>query len=158
MSRGHSLDLRERAIALVESGMSRRAAARQLMVSESSAIKWFKRFEETGSFAERSGKKAQYSPLETHAEWLLALVKGEPDLTLAQIVVRLDEECQLKITDSSVARFFQRHGVSFKKKRCTPASKTGRTWPRRAKNGKRRWARLILTSSFLSTKPGRTLR
>jgi transposase len=125
MSRGHSLDLRERAIALVESGMSRRAAARQLMVSESSAIKWFKRFEETGSFAERSGKKAQYSPLETHAEWLLALVKGEPDLTLAQIVVRLDEECQLKITDSSVARFFQRHGVSFKKNAARQRAKPG---------------------------------
>ncbi len=86
MSRGHSFDLRKRVIALVEGGMSRRAAARQLMVSESSSIKWFRRFAETGGFAEKPGKKARPSPLDAHAEWLLALVAREPDLTLAEIV------------------------------------------------------------------------
>jgi transposase len=115
MSRGHSLDLRSRVIALIERGLSRRAAARQLMIGESSAIKWFKLYLETGVFAERPGRKKQYSPLESHAPWLLALVKAEPDLTLAEIVLRLDGELGVKITDSSVARFFQRHGVSYKK-------------------------------------------
>jgi hypothetical protein len=62
MSRGHSFDLRKRVIALVEGGMSRRAAARQLLVSESSSIKWFRRFKETGSFAEKPGKKSRPSP------------------------------------------------------------------------------------------------
>ena len=125
MSRGHSFDLRARAIALIEGGMSRRAAARQLMISESSAIKWFKLFEDTGSFAERPGRKKEYSPLEAHAEWLLALVKDKPDLTLAQIVAQLDAERQFTITDSSVARFFQRHGVSFKKNSARQRAKPG---------------------------------
>ena len=78
MSRGLSLDLRARVIALVEGGTSRRAAARQMQVAESSAIKWFKRYQQTGSFAEKPGKKAQYSPLEAHSEWLLALAEAEP--------------------------------------------------------------------------------
>jgi len=89
MSRGYSFDLRERVIALVEGGMSRRGAARQLMVSPSSSIKWCQRFEATGSFAEKAGKKLRPSPLDAHAEWLLALVAGEPDLTLAEIEARL---------------------------------------------------------------------
>ena len=72
MSRGYSFDLRERVIALVEGGMSQRAAARQLMVSASSSIKWRQRFETTGSFAEKPGKKLRPSPLDDHAEWLLA--------------------------------------------------------------------------------------
>ena len=115
MSRGHSFDLRKRAIALVEGGMSRRAAARQLLVSESSSIKWFRRYKETGSFTEKPGKKALPSPLDAHAEWLLALVSGECDLTLAEIEARLLNERQVKTSDSSIARFFQRHNVSYKK-------------------------------------------
>jgi transposase len=133
MSRGYSFDLRERAIALVEGGMSRRAAAQQLMISESSSIRWFRRFEETGSFAEKPGKKARPSPLDAHAEWLLALVLREPDLTLAEIEARLLEELQFETTDSSIARFFQRHKLSYKKN----ASRQ-RATPRRRGEGARR--------------------
>jgi transposase len=115
MSRGYSLDLRERVILLVEGGMSRRAAARQFMIAGSSAIKWFKRLEETGSFAEKPGKKLEPSPLAAHADWLLELVAREPDITLAEVVVRILEERQFKTTDSSISRFYLRHGISFKK-------------------------------------------
>ncbi|HEY8127037.1 MAG TPA: hypothetical protein VIF88_16630 [Methylocystis sp.] len=76
MSCGYSIDLREHAIALVEGGMSRRAAARQLIISPSSSIKWFQRFAATGSFAEKPGKKAPAAPLDAHADWLLVLIAG----------------------------------------------------------------------------------
>jgi transposase len=45
----------------------------------------------------------------------LDLVASEPDLTLAEIVQRLLQDRGLRTTDSSVDRFFRRHGVSFKK-------------------------------------------
>jgi transposase len=80
--------------------MTRRAAARQLMISPSSSIKGFQRFAATGRFAEKPGKKAWPSPLDGHADWLLALVAEEPDLTLAEIEARLLEECQFKTMDS----------------------------------------------------------
>ena len=86
-----------------------------MLVSESSAKKWFRRFRETGSFAETPGKKARPSPLDAHAEWLLALVAREPDLTRAGIEARLLDELHCKTTDSSIARFFQRHKLSYKK-------------------------------------------
>ncbi len=115
MSRGYSLDLRERVILLVEGGMSRRAAARQFLIAGSSAIKWFKRLDETGSFAENPGKKLEPSPLAAHADWLLERVARAPDMTLAEVVTAIAQERQFKTTDRSISRFYLRHGISFKK-------------------------------------------
>ena len=52
----------------MQRGGARSAAARRFKVAVSSAIKWIKRFEETGSFAEKPGRKLVYSPLEAHAD------------------------------------------------------------------------------------------
>ena len=49
MGAPYSLDLRERVVAAVAAGMSRRAAAKVFSVSESSAIRWTRRQAETGS-------------------------------------------------------------------------------------------------------------
>jgi hypothetical protein len=49
--------------------------------------------------------------------WLLELVRREPDLTLEEIQCRLLDERQQKAGLGSVWRFFDRHGISFKKKR-----------------------------------------
>ena len=106
--------------------MPRRAAARQMMVASSSAIKWFARWQSTGSIAEKPGKKAQPSPLDAHSDWLLALVEKESDLTLEQIVGRLFDELQVTTTDSSVSRFFQRHGISYKKNPARQRAAPGR--------------------------------
>lgn len=91
MSRGYSLDLRERGVALVAEGMSKSAAGRHLRIAESS-IKWCKRLEELGSFAEKPGRKLVYSPLEAHADWLLAFVERRSDAALAEIVSAISEE------------------------------------------------------------------
>lgn len=115
MSRGSSFDLRERLIGLVEGGMSRRAAARHLRISASSSIKGRQRFEATGSFAEKPRKELRPSPLDDPAEGLLAVVAVESVLTLAEIEARLLVERQFKTADSSISRFFQRHGISDKK-------------------------------------------
>ena len=115
MSRGLSLGLRARAIASIAGGMSRRAAGRHPMLAGSSAIKWFKRFTDTGRHAEKPGRKAQYSPLDEHADWLLALAGTEPDLTLAQIVVRLPDVRGSKTSGTFPSRFFQRRDIAFKK-------------------------------------------
>jgi transposase len=44
-----SLDIRKRIVAAVEGGASRRAAAERFAVSESSAVKLMKHWEQTGS-------------------------------------------------------------------------------------------------------------
>ncbi len=126
MSGPRSVDLRSRVVAEVEAGSSRRAAARRFKVGESSAIRWVALKRATGSLEPQRGRRPR-SPLENHKDWLLALTASEPDLTLDQTVERIDRELGLKTSDSSVDRFYRRHGVTFKKKpardRASPAGR-----------------------------------
>jgi len=111
----YSDDLRSRVVAAVAEGCSRRAAGKRFAVSASSSIRWVELQEETGSVSPRPRGRKSRSPLEPHAAWLLDLVDKEPDLTLAEIVERLWADRGVRTTDSSVDRFFKRHGVTFKK-------------------------------------------
>lgn len=113
--RPYSEDLRARVVAAVSDGCSRRAAAARFAVSPASAVRWVGLHEETGSVQPRPRSGKSRSPLEPHAEWLLDLVTREPDLTLAEIVERLLRDRGVQTSDSSVDRFFARHGISFKK-------------------------------------------
>lgn len=117
MARGYSDDLRVRVIRFVEAGAAARAAGRQIAVGESTAVKWVARWRETGSASAKPGTGHSRSPLKLHAAWLLDLVKVEPDLTLEEIQERLVEVRGLKAGIGSVWRFFDRHGISFKKNR-----------------------------------------
>lgn len=111
----HSEDLRSRVVAEVEAGSSRRAAARRFRVGDSSAIRWAALKVQTGSVSPRPRGGKSRSPLEPHTPWLLALIAKEPGLTLDETVGRIERELGLATTDSSVSRFFLRHGISFKK-------------------------------------------
>jgi len=114
---GYSNDLRVRVIQVVEKGAAARAAARQFVIGDSTAIRWVRRWRETGSVEAKSIKGQSRSPLKRHEEWLLELVRREADLTLEEIQRRLLDERQQKAGIGSVWRFFDRHGISFKKKR-----------------------------------------
>ena len=71
--------------------MSRRQAAVRFRVSASSAIRWTA-LEETGSVTPRQRGGKSRSPPEPHAVWLLELVAREPDLTLAELERRIQEQ------------------------------------------------------------------
>ena len=79
-------------------GASRREAADCFDVSASSAVKWLQLWQETGSVAAKP-TGGSISPLEEHADWLLALIFKQSDLTRR----------------NAVWRFFKRHNISFKK-------------------------------------------
>lgn len=115
MGKGYSMDLRARAVALVEEGESRREVARILGIGAATAIRWLERWETTGSVAALPGTGHCHSPLEAHRQWLLDLVAREPDLTLEEIRVRLESEKRQKVATSSVWRFYDRHDITFKK-------------------------------------------
>jgi transposase len=85
------------------------------VIGDATAIRWVKRWRETGSFEARSVRGQSRSPLKKHEDWLLELVRREPDLTLEEIQRRLLDERQQKAGLGSVWRFFDRHGISFKK-------------------------------------------
>jgi transposase len=124
MPGAYSPDLRERVVDAVTSGASRRGASATFKVSASSAIRWAQRFQQTGDYkAKPTGGDRRSQAIEAHKDWLLALVAGEPDLTLEEIRGRLAASKGFGASVSALWRFFDRHKISFKKK---PArSRTG---------------------------------
>jgi transposase len=74
MGAPYSLDLRERVVMAISSGMSRRQAAKIYQVSYSTAIRWMERTEQTGTPAALPmGGKKPFS-LADQAEWIRARI------------------------------------------------------------------------------------
>ena len=116
MAASYSIDLRERVVAAVREGMSRREAAEVFKVSASVAVRWLQRVSETGSCqAKPMGGDRRSQRIEAHQAWLLSQVAEEPDLTLEEIRGRLAAEHSFKASVSVLWRFFRRHRISFKK-------------------------------------------
>jgi transposase len=76
VGRPYSEEYRRRVLEEAAEGNSRRGAARRFKVGASSAIRWQKQMEETGSAAPLTRPRKRGSPLEAHAAWLLALIAG----------------------------------------------------------------------------------
>jgi len=115
MAKGYSKDLRERAVAMVEDGESRREVARVLDLAPSTAVRWLERWTTTGTVDAKPGTGHSRSPLKACERWLLDLVAKEPDLTLEEIRDRLKREKKLEVAVSYVWRFYDRHEITFKK-------------------------------------------
>ena len=117
MSKPLSMDLRERVVAAVLSeGMSARGAAARFGVSVSSAIKWVRRYRETGSVA--PAKIGGYKPRLLTGElrdWLLE--RAQRDFTLRGLAAELAAAFGVKVDYVQIWRFAHAEGLSFKKKR-----------------------------------------
>jgi transposase len=128
MANALSLDLRRRVVAAVEAGASRRQAAVRFGVGISSAIRWVAQARATGDLAPKPrGGARRASRIDGHASLIMGWIAAEPDLILSEIADRLDDEVGYRPPPSVVHGFFKRHGVTRKKRRRTPPSRTGRT-------------------------------
>jgi putative transposase len=90
MARAYSMELRERVVAAVEGGLSRRQAAARFGVGYSVAIYWLKRFREFGSVA--PGQMGGHKPRKIsgeHRDWLMVRCR-ERAFTLHGLVGELD--------------------------------------------------------------------
>jgi transposase len=120
-----SEDLRVRVIcAVVEAGLSRRAAARRFMVSEASAVRWVAAYKETGRTKPLAMGGDHRSVLKAERDWLLRLRREENDLTLEAIATRLLAERGVRADASMLSRFFKAEGISFKKNRACQRAAT----------------------------------
>ncbi len=123
MGKAYSGDLRQRIVDAVDGGVSRRKAASLFDVSVNSAIRYARRWRETGSVEASAMGAPRRSKLDPHADWLLAQIEAAPDLTLVEIIARLEAERGMKSSIGGLWNFFHRHGISFKKNRAR--SRTG---------------------------------
>jgi transposase len=119
----YSLNLRERVVAAVASGMSRRGAAKLYQVSYSAVINWVARSLQTGSPAAlpMGGKKP--FKLADEADWILRRLAEKPDITGRELLAELHER-KVDVSYYAVWHFLDRAGLSYKKN-----SARGRTRP-----------------------------
>ncbi len=129
MPKSYSADLRERVIEAVEiEGASRHEAAERFDISVSSAVKWLQRWNESRSAVPKP-RGGSVSPLEAHAERILALVAERPDLTLKETLVELLKR-RIRTSKSALSRFFIRHDITLKKKPASRGTTTSGRGPR----------------------------
>ena len=128
MANAHSLDLRRRVVRAVEAGASCRQAAARFEVGVSSAIRWVAQSRATGDVAPKPrGGPRRPSLIDPHGALIMEWLETEPDLTLLEIASKLEEAVSYRPPPSVVHEFFKRCGVTRKKRRRTPPSRTGRT-------------------------------
>ncbi len=115
MSRPYSDDLRSRAVASVEAGMSRHQAAKVFSVGVSSVIRWVQQKRLTGSVSPKPmGGDRGSRIVGADREWLLARIAVAPDLTLQELRRELAEQ-GLAVGYGTVWRFCDREKLTFKK-------------------------------------------
>jgi transposase len=131
----YSQDWHKRMIRAVAASTT--AAARMFQVQESTEGQTGIPPRETAS-ASTSKRNHQQSPLEQHAAWLLGLITEESDLTLQDIRILLLREKALSVSIGSVWRFYDRHGIRFRKK---PARRRGPSQGTRAAACDEDWVR-----------------
>ncbi|MBI5113885.1 MAG: IS630 family transposase [Rhodovulum sp.] len=117
MAKPLSSDLRERLIEAVAGGMSRRAAADRFGIAASTAVKWVRRWRDTGSKAPRpQGGDKRSDRIEAHADEVLGLVAATRDVTLAEIASHLERRHGERFAQSVIWRLLDRHAMTRSKK------------------------------------------
>ena len=115
MPKPYSSDLRQRAIALVEAGQSRRSVAKLLDLDKSTVILWVKDYRATGKQAAKPMGGRRRFALLGQRDWLLARIAAAPDLTGQALRAELAAR-GTKVSYDAVWRFLRDERLTFKKK------------------------------------------
>ena len=133
--RGHAVGehLRRRAVAAVlERGMTLRAAARLYEVSDSSICVWVQRFRERGHVRpDRQSGGGGVSRIEPERERIFRILKARPALSIDGLRKALAAE-GVTFSFATIQRFLKRHGLE-RKKRLTAANLIRNSRPRQVR-------------------------
>jgi transposase len=122
-----STDLRERVVAAVNGGMSRRQAAAHFRVGVSSAIRWVAQANATGDVRPKlMGGDRRSAAIEAQAETIFSLLAEQPDATLAEYQEAMAKTGH-RFSVSTIWRFFDRRELTLKKRPRTPPSRSAPT-------------------------------
>jgi transposase len=115
MPKALSHDLRERVVAFVEAGHTRRAAAGHFRVSPSFVINLVKAYGATGSLAPKPRGGQRHAKLEPHRAFLVGRIAEKDDITMPELACELEAAFGTKADPSSLSRWLIRNGFRFKK-------------------------------------------
>lgn len=128
-----SLDLRERILSAYDDGDgTREETAERFRVSLGMVKKLLQQRRHTGQIGARhhlSGRKPMI--VAAHHRKMRTLLGAQPDMTLKELRAALKLECSLPAIHHALGAL----GLTYKKRRCGPANRSGRTSPKPAGNG-----------------------
>ena len=110
-----SNDLRERVVAFVDAGHSRRAAAARLAVSRSFVVNLMTAYRRTGSVAPKPGGGRRHAKLDPHRAFILGRIAGKNDITMPELAADLVTATGTKADPSSLSHWLIRNGYRFEK-------------------------------------------
>ena len=124
MGKPLSMDLRSRALAAVDEGMSCRGAAARFGVAPATVIRWNDQRRRHGHYLPKpQGGDTRSLRVEAHRATIIALYEARRDITLDELRREL-AVAGLSVAISTLHRFFARHGITRKKRPGTRASRT----------------------------------
>ena len=128
MARALSQDLRDRVVLAIEGGMSCRAVAARFGVGVATAVRWRQLALRHGRVvAGKPGGDQRSSKTEAHADFILGLVAERGDITLAEMQATMAERGS-PVGMGTLWRFFDRRGITRKKRPATRSNRTGPTF------------------------------
>jgi transposase len=123
------MDLRQRVIGACDAGGKTKAVAKMFDVSPA----WVRRLKqhrrERGDIIPRTGGGSRGRKIDR--DRLAALVKERPDATLVELRDRLG----VAVTPWAIGKALRELGLTYKKSRSAPPSRTARTSPTRGRSG-----------------------
>jgi transposase len=130
MGVAYSQDLRDRVLGARERGIKTKAVADLFNVSAS----WVRRVVQRRRDNNEAGPRPRggVTVVKIDMERLRQLAWERPDATTRELHGRLGIQCSQSAVDAALKRL----GLSFKKRRSTPRSRTGPTWPCGGRNGR----------------------
>ena len=99
MGRSYSIDLRQRVVARVAGGQSRRGAAEDLAALDPAP----------------QGRPAGTGKLDPYRAFLIERVKEKPDITMPELAAELAARHGVEVDPASLSRFLCKVGLSYKK-------------------------------------------
>ena len=129
MGAAYSQDLRDRVIAARDRGMPTRRVAELFEVSPSWVRRVMQRRREHGETTPRPC--GGVTVVKIDMQRLRELVAEQPDATARELHERLGIDCSVSAVDVALRRL----RLSYKKRRCTPPSRTARTSPNAGSRG-----------------------
>lgn len=115
MGRPYSQDLRRAVLRAIKEGSTREEVAETYHVSLSSVGRFLRRWRATGSVSPaKFGGYKRYA-LEGYEQQIKQWIAEQPDITLAELGIRLAKK-KILVGKSSIARFLDHLGLTFKKK------------------------------------------
>jgi transposase len=108
-----------------------------LEVSAATSVRWAQRWRAAGSLAPGKVGGHRRPILDSEREWLLARHARKKDITLHALLAELAAERGVIVSCDTLWRFLRANGITFKKRRSIPRSRTGPTLPADASAGGR---------------------